>query len=141
MKSSKGTCNPTGKKKVLQMKRKGEKEADGDEFVEIGKAMDALVTARSNLLRARAKLLDYKTPDAAHTLLDAANYFIDQAQNCTRQAFQMAISYWFGGKRREAGRIKRNATKRAAMAAKARLTVCKGPQQPLASFPGRDQQP
>lgn len=43
--------------------------------------------------------------------------------------------------RREAGRIKRNATKRAAMAAKARLTVCKGPQQPLASFPGRDQQP
>ncbi len=75
--------------------RKTKADNDGEEFVEIGKAMDALVSARSNLLRARAKLLDYNTPDAAHTLLDAASYFIDQAQNTSRQAMHLAIAHWF----------------------------------------------
>ena len=33
----------------------------------LGKAMDALVTTRSSLLRARAGMLQYDTPDPAHT--------------------------------------------------------------------------
>ena len=91
---------PTKTKSNTQSRGRNRKtKTDSDEFIQIGKAMDALVSARSNLLRSRAKLLDYDTPGAAHTLLDAANYFIDQAQNCSRQALQMALVYWSGDKR------------------------------------------
>ena len=94
MKSNKGTRNPTGKKKVLQMKRKEKTEADA--FTELAKAMDGLRSARSSLLRLRAGLLDYDTPDAAHTILDAANYLIDQAHHFTHQAMNIACLKWWG---------------------------------------------
>ncbi len=96
MNPSKTTGGPTGKKKVLQMKRKGKTEAD--EFTELAKAVDGLRSARSNLLRVRARFLDYNTPDASHTILDAANYLIDQAHHFVHQAMNRACLKWWGRK-------------------------------------------
>ena len=77
--------------------KKSSAKEDLDWCNHLGKAMDALVTARSSLLRARAGMLQYNTPDTAHTYLDQANYFIDLAQNISRQGLQVAIVHWSKG--------------------------------------------
>ena len=69
-------------------------KSDLDCSVNLGKSMDALVTARTSLLRARAELVDFKTPDAAHTYLDLASHLIELAQNTCRQGLQVAIMHW-----------------------------------------------
>ena len=60
--------------------------------------MEGLRSARSSLLRLRAGLLHYNTPDTSHEILDAANYLIDKSHHFVHQAMNIACLKWWGRK-------------------------------------------
>ena len=73
---------------------KSQKEADAT-FAELAKAMGGLRTARSSLLRCRAGLLRYSTPDTTHEILDSANYLIGQSHHFCHYAMNLfCVSQW-----------------------------------------------